>query len=152
MTEPLAPTLDAETGLLTRAELVERFEQEVARSERYGLTCAFVLVRVNDYLAMLREAPDDATRVLERMTWLIRLGSRRYDLGCRWSEDIFGLLLPHVGNSGARTRVQRMENAAAAAEQDKPEVSLYAVVVAFPEHGASVGELVAAAEKGLGVR
>lgn len=152
MPQSTAPMIDAETGLLTREALVDRFEQEIARGERYGITCAFVLVRVNGYHGMLSDSPGDAARVLERMTWLIRLGSRRYDLGGRWSEDIFGLLLPHVGKGGAAKRVERMTSAASTAEDGQPTVDLEPVIVAFPDSGAAVAELVAAAEELLGVR
>jgi GGDEF domain-containing protein len=152
MTAAIGAMIDAETGLLTREPLVDRLEQEVARGERYGLLCALVLVRVSGYHRLLNEDPSKAGRVLERMTWLIRLGSRRYDIGCRWSEDTFGMLLPHVGKSGAAIRVQRMEKAAKAANDGQPAVDLEPVILAFPESGATAEELIAEAEKRLGVR
>jgi len=142
-------TRDADTGLLTREALVDHLEREIARSERYGLLCALILVRVNGYHRAFVESPGDAGRILERMTWLIRLGSRRYDLGGRWGEDTFGLLLPHVGKSGAQVRVERMESAAS--DPDQPDVSLEPVVVAFPESGSTAADVVAAAEKHLGI-
>jgi diguanylate cyclase (GGDEF)-like protein len=144
--------IDEETGLLTREALVERLDEEVTRSERFGLLCALVLVRAEEYRAQRDRDPAAADRMLERMSWLIRLRSRRYDLGARWSEDTLALLLPHVGKRGAEARVERMQRAAEASEEGYRPLVLRAAITAYPETHETMEELIAAAEDAIDLR
>lgn len=142
--------IDEATGLLTREGLVERLEEEVARSERFGLLCSLILIRSEEYRVIWDRSEEEGQRLLERMTWLIRLRSRRYDIGARWSEDTLGLLLPHVGVRGSEARVARILQASAGSDED-PALQLNVAVASFPETHETVQELVSFVESEVGL-
>ena len=144
--------LDGETGLLTREVLVDRLEAEVARSERFGLLCSFILFRANDFRALQDENPERAKRVVERIAWLMRLRSRRYDLAARWSEDAFAILLPHVGKAGAEARIARIQQMVDGSTENRDILNLSFQSASYPETETTVSGLMDAVLAPLGLR
>ncbi len=146
---------DSETGLFTRPAIMERLEEEVSRCQRFGLVCAFAVVRIRNYHELC-EAGDYGAGAMDRLAGLIRTSSRRYHSTGRWSEDSFALLMPHASPGNARRRVQRTLETAngAALESTGPDgimPELGAGVAVFPIDGETADELADAADRDLAV-
>jgi PleD family two-component response regulator len=75
---------DEESQLYNRIAITQRLEEELARSERYGLLCSFALLRIVDLSHI--DAPGGA---IERLSALLRLSLRRFDAAGRWTKDTF---------------------------------------------------------------
>jgi len=146
---------DIETGLLTRATILERLDEEVSRCQRFGLVCAFAIVRIRNYHELC-EAGDYGASAMDRLAGLLRTSSRRYHSTGRWSEDSFALLMPHANGGNARRRVQRTIEAANGASLEvigpagtMPDLG--AGLAVFPIDAETAEELADAAERDLAV-
>ena len=105
-----APSIDALTGLLNYAGLIDAFLDEVERSrrQRHRLSCCFIdldgFKRVNDECGHL-----EGNQVLSAVGGALQRASRRYDLVARFGGDEFVVVLPETGRRGARTIAMRMQ-------------------------------------------
>ncbi len=145
---------DGLTGLWNRRHLALRIEAELSRAVRFGepfsvLYCDLDGFKpVNDTLG--HQAGDT---VLIETARRITDATREVDIVARPGGDEFTLLLPKTGLAGAL----RLADKIRAAIGDRPfeldgrsvDVSLSVGVAAYPEHGSSGKELLAAADSAL---
>jgi diguanylate cyclase (GGDEF)-like protein len=86
------------TGLFNRRYLLDRLDEEMARSLRYSVQMSVVLVEVlglADYAVRWGQAESD--QVLCNMAALLTSASRRIDRLGRYDDSRFILLLPNTG-------------------------------------------------------
>lgn len=137
---------DDGSGLYNRRAMELRLEEELSRSERYGLVMVFALLRVANYGQL--ERVDGA---IDRVSSLLRLTMRRFDSAGRWSADTFALLLPHVDRRGSEAAIERMRDTL---QRDPPDgegekLVIRTAVAMFPQAGTTAGELITVVEKAL---
>ena len=108
-----APAIDALTGCLTYAGLIDAFLDEVERSRRYGhrLSSCFIdldhFKRVNDEHGHL-----EGNQVLSAVGAALDAAARRYDIVARFGGDEFVIVLPETGGRAAGAIAERLQLAA----------------------------------------
>jgi diguanylate cyclase (GGDEF)-like protein/PAS domain S-box-containing protein len=148
-------TKDALTGLYNRRHLDESLEREIRRAARTEQPVAVVMFdldhfkRFNDTFG--HEAGDS---VLRELGALLSRNVRAEDIPCRFGGEEFLLILPGAPLEGARSRAERLRSQArdlTVLHQGKSVgmITISVGVAAFPIHGLSVKELIAAADTAL---
>lgn len=97
-------TVDALTGVSSRAAILERLQVEVAEARRYGHPVAIVLLDVDDFsLVNHRLGLEGGDAILREVALRIRLRVRQADALGRSGSDGFLAILPHTDEGGAAT-------------------------------------------------
>jgi diguanylate cyclase (GGDEF)-like protein/PAS domain S-box-containing protein len=146
---------DQVTGLFNRWYLEESLDRELVRSCRTKRSLGLILLdldgfkAVNDTLG--HGAGDELLRALGE---LFRTRLRASDFACRYGGDEFLLILPETTLKDAVARAEDIRNAVRAAKIRHRgkligPVGVSCGVVASPEHGSSVAELLKAADTAL---
>jgi diguanylate cyclase (GGDEF)-like protein len=146
---------DSLTGLFNRRYMEETLERELRRAEREGRALALVMLdvdrfkRVNDSHG--HEAGD---AVLAALGGLLRGICRAADVACRFGGEEFVLILPAAALPDARRRADEMRAAVRELQvtyEGRPlgPVRCSIGVAAFPDHGATVVNLLRAADAAL---
>ncbi|MDR7411678.1 MAG: GGDEF domain-containing protein, partial [Armatimonadota bacterium] len=142
-------TTDPLTDLLNRRMFVEIGQRELARHRRYGDPVSLVLLdlrhfkRVNDTLG--HQAGD---AVLQWVAHVLRRRMRRTDYAFRLGGDEFALLLPGTGSSGALALAESLYQALRSGDGLRG-ADVTVGVASCPEHGATVDDLLRAADRAL---
>ncbi len=142
-------TTDPLTDLLNRRMFVEIAQRELARHRRYGDPVSLVMLdlrhfkRVNDTLG--HQAGD---AVLQWVAHVLRRRMRRTDYAFRLGGDEFALLLPGTGFSGALAVADSLYRALHSGDGLRG-ADVTVGVASCPDHGATVDELVRAADRAL---
>jgi diguanylate cyclase (GGDEF)-like protein len=89
--------VDPLTGLSNRRYLLERLEQEAARTRRHGKCLSLAIADIDDFKAVndLR-GHECGDLVLQRTSSVIMRGVRREDLVARWGGEEFLLVFPEI--------------------------------------------------------
>ena len=145
---------DALTGLGNRHHLDLVLAEELARAQQNRVPLSVVLLdidffkRINDHYG--HQAGDDVLRALAH---LIRRNLRQGDTAARYGGEEFCLVLPGAGAADALATTERVREEVAAADflaaARRLRITVSAGVAAFPEHGATPQELLAAADGAL---
>ena len=100
---------DALTGLLNRRALSEKLHREIERAERYGtvLTCVMIDINQDEAVGDRRDQPT-GDRILVQFADLLRREQRMVDVLARYDGEVFVVLLPETGSSGARLFAERI--------------------------------------------
>lgn len=102
-------SVDAVTGLLTRAALEHSIGKEVARARRQNTALSLATVHVDDLADLIRrygKSPVDAA--LKELAHILKKASRGSDFAARISEDDFILLLPECGVNEVKQVLNRL--------------------------------------------
>lgn len=145
---------DALTGLANRRQFEERLERIVAETNRFGGSCALVVIdidrfkHVNDTYG--HRAGDD---VLRRVALLLQQAVRVVDLCARYGGEEMALLLPQTDLEGAVRLAERLRESVAArpihASGHEVSITISLGVAAYPEGARDGDELFAAADRAL---
>lgn len=147
-------THDALTGLFNRHFLDESFERELHLSERTGHPVGVIMVDLDHFKAVNDRhghlAGDEVLRVFGN---LMKHNSRASDIVCRYGGEEFLLVLPGMTEGGAVERAEQLCRAMASTpvSHDGSQITVTASfgVAAFPVHGRTTDELIAAADGAL---
>ena len=147
------PGRDEVTGLADARAFHHRLVEAMGRAEQAGEPLAIVTIDVDHFAALNekfgREAGD---QVLAESALVLKLALREGDFVARLSGDTFGVVLPDCDLAPARRLAERLRHAL---EQHRfPRVgpiSVSAGVATSPRDGMEPTELVAAAERALGL-
>jgi diguanylate cyclase (GGDEF)-like protein len=145
---------DSLTGLHTRRYLMERFEEEFARTGLKGLSLSLLMVdvdhfkRVNDEFGHL--AGDQVLREVGR---LIGQTIREVDIAGRYGGEEFCVILPDTDKQGALLAAERVRLAISEKQVKAYDASIHVTVsigvASIPEDAHHMGELLDKADWAL---
>jgi diguanylate cyclase (GGDEF)-like protein len=140
---------DPLTGLANYRRLLDALDAEIKRYGRTGRPFAVILLdldglkKINDMHGHLV-----GSRALCRLAEILRLHSREIDTAARYGGDEFILVLPETdlseGHQVAQRITERLRN-----EGGEPPLSVSTGAAIYPQDGATVEELLGAADRAL---
>jgi diguanylate cyclase (GGDEF)-like protein len=149
--------LDPVTGLYKRAHLDKRLQEELRRSERYGLNCSVVLVEIECFDAFKQQFGSyKAELLLEHLGDILRVSVRDHDIVARYGEISFAIVLPFADAEQAESVATRLRDIVADTEfeGDVLEPATHCTVrtahAAYPGDACERVPLLALAENRLG--
>ncbi len=146
---------DQLTGLFNRWYLEESLERELARSWRSKRSLSLILMDLDGFKAVNDTLGHDAgDELLRALGEVFRSRLRTSDFACRYGGDEFLLILPETTLTDALARAEDIRSAVRGANvrhrgKAIGPVGVSCGVVASPEHGSSVMELLKAADTAL---
>jgi len=145
---------DGMTGLWNRRNFDLRLESELSRALRFIEPFAVVFVELDQMKAVNdRHGHQAGDTVLIELARRLTEAVREVDVVARWGGDEFTLLLPKTGLPGALLLAEKIRSAVGTApfrtEAGSLDITISVGVAAYPEHGSSAKELVAAADEAM---
>jgi len=145
---------DGMTGLWNRRNFDLRLESELSRAVRFAEPFAVVFVELDQMKAVNdRHGHQAGDTVLIELARRLTEAVREVDVVARWGGDEFTLLLPKTGLPGALLLAEKIRSAAGTApfrtDTGSLDITISVGVAAYPEHGSSGKELVAAADEAM---
>ena len=142
---------DGMTGLWNRRNFDLRLESELSRAVRFIEPFAVIFVELDQMKAVNdRHGHQAGDTVLIELARRLTEAVREVDVVARWGGDEFTLLLPKTGLPGALLLAEKIRSAVGTApfrtEAGPLDITISIGVAAYPEHGSSGKELVAAAD------
>ncbi len=145
---------DGMTGLWNRRNFDLRMESELSRAVRFSEPFAVVFVELDQMKAVNdRHGHQAGDTVLIELARRLTEAVREVDVVARWGGDEFTLLLPKTGLAGALLLAEKIRAAAGTApfriDTGSLDITISVGVAAYPEHGSSGKDLVAAADAAM---
>jgi len=145
---------DGLTGLHTRWYFTQRFEEELARSQKRGIKLSVLMLDV-DHFKSFNDQHGHLTgdRILSEVGRMIRESLREIDIAGRYGGEEFSVVLPDTDQKGAQFAALRIKNAVEAAlikvydVQVKVTVSIG--IATFPTDAQKTSELLDKADWAL---
>lgn len=101
---------DPLTELPNRGAFLERLEDEVARSGRYGYAFTLIFLDLDGFKGVNdRQGHDEGDLVLARVADVLRAGTRQTDHLGRLGGDEFAAVLPHTTVGAARAVIEKLQ-------------------------------------------
>ncbi len=146
-----AAIADPLTGVLTHRHFRQRFEEELRRAERYGLSAALLLLDIDRMEQLnLRFGTAGGDQLLGHVGRSVRANVRAADIVGREGGDEFAVLLTQTSWVDGVHTAKRLGEMVASTDLVTPDgrsmrATASVVVVAYPEDGATVDEMLARA-------
>jgi diguanylate cyclase (GGDEF)-like protein/PAS domain S-box-containing protein len=146
---------DALTGLYNRRYLEEVLDREVRRASRAAQSLGVLMIDLDHFKSFNDTYGHDAgDAVLREIAVSLTKGIRAEDFVCRFGGEEFVVILPTADVTASRTRAERLRSKTkelTILHQGKSMgmITISVGVAAFPEHGTSPKELMAAADAAL---
>jgi two-component system, cell cycle response regulator len=145
---------DGMTGLWNRRNFDLRLESELSRALRFSESFAVVFVELDQMKAVNdRYGHQAGDTVLIELARRLTEAVREVDVVARWGGDEFTLLLPKTGLAGALLLAEKIRAAVANGpfriDAGALDITISVGVAAYPEHGSSGKDLVAAADAAM---
>jgi diguanylate cyclase (GGDEF)-like protein/PAS domain S-box-containing protein len=146
---------DPLTGLFNRRYMEESLERELRRAAREGYGLGILMAGLDKFKelndAFGHAAGDDALRRIGRF---LAAAVRGEDVACRFGGEEFVLILPRASLDDTRRRAEVLREGIKVPVLDEathlyPSVTMSVGVAAYPEHGASVEQLILAADSAM---
>jgi diguanylate cyclase (GGDEF)-like protein len=142
---------DGMTGLWNRRNFDLRLDAELSRAVRFSEPFAVLFVELDQMKVVNdRHGHQAGDTVLIELARRLTEAVREVDVVARWGGDEFTLLLPKTGLAGALLLAEKIRAAANNApfriDTGSLDITISVGVAAYPEHGSSGKELVAAAD------
>jgi len=151
--EQLAIT-DGLTGLYVRRYFLERLDEELNRSRRYGLKFAFLMLDIDNF----KNCNDTYGHlvgdvVLREVAQIMRQSVREIDLIARYGGEEFSLVLPETEAEGAKLAAERIrkkvEENIFKAYDEKLKITVSIGLSIYPEDSESAKDLIEKADEAL---
>jgi diguanylate cyclase (GGDEF)-like protein len=140
---------DPLTGLANYRRLVDALDCEIKRYNRSRIPFAILLLDM-DHLKKINDTHGHlvGSRALCRLADILRLNCREIDIAARYGGDEFALVLPEASASAALHVAQRISDRL---RNDglEPPLSVSIGVANYPADGATLEELLSAADRAL---
>ena len=145
---------DGMTGLWNRRQFDLRLESELSRAVRFSEPFAVVFVELDQMKTVNdRYGHQAGDTVLIELARRLSEAVREVDVVARWGGDEFTLLLPKTGLPGALLLAEKIRSAVVNApfrvDEGSLDITISVGVAAYPEHGSSGKDLVAAADAAM---
>jgi len=146
---------DALTGLYNRRYLEETLEREVRRAARAQQSLGLLMIDLDHFKSFNDTYGHDAGDAVLRETGLsLTKGVRAEDFVCRFGGEEFVVMLPTADLKAACARAERLRSTMKELTilhqgRSMGMITISLGVAAFPEHGTSPKELMAAADAAL---
>jgi two-component system, cell cycle response regulator len=145
---------DGMTGLWNRRNFDLRLESELSRAIRFSEPFAVVFVELDQMKSVNdRYGHQAGDTVLIELARRLTEAVREVDVVARWGGDEFTLLLPKTGLAGALRLAEKIRAAVANGpfriDAGSLDITISVGVAAYPEHGSSGKDLVAAADAAM---
>ncbi len=144
---------DGLTGLSNHRHLIERLDDEVARTNRLGRPCAYLMVDVDGLKAYNDTHGHPAGDLaLQDVARLLKRNIRSIDCAGRYGGDEFGVVLVDTSEERAVGTAERLRTSVSAhfsTNGDKPVITVSIGVAACPLHGESSRLVIDAADQAL---
>ncbi|QIT56728.1 diguanylate cyclase [Aquisalimonas sp. 2447] len=146
---------DPLTGLYNRREFDQQFAEEVERARRYQRPLALIWLDVDEFKAINDThghlAGDD---VLRALAGLVRDNIRNVDYAARYGGEELAVVMPEMTSAEAEEGALRLRDLVASRPLPVEgggdvRVTVSIGVAAFPEHGDSAEDLLAAADTAM---
>lgn len=137
------------TGLANYRRLIDILDSEIRRSDRSGRPFAVLLLNL-DGLKKINDSYGHLTgsRALCRTAAVLRVFCRNIDIAGRHGGDEFGLVMPETGADAAQGVTLRICEQVSA-DTENPPLSVSAGHAVYPVDGATIEELLGAADRVL---
>jgi diguanylate cyclase (GGDEF)-like protein len=144
-------TVDSLTGLFNRTFFFSAMDREIARSARSGRGFCLLMMDLDELKAINdRLGHFTGDKVLRGVGTVIAQGVRQIDTAARYGGDEFVVLLPETDPTGAFVLAEKIRLGVNALPIDLPGTvprpSLSIGVVAYPDDGRTVDELIISAD------
>jgi diguanylate cyclase (GGDEF)-like protein len=146
---------DPLTRLFNRRYFEESFEREIARAERRGSSVGLIMLDV-DRFKKFNDAftHDGGDAVLRRVGRMIQDASRTEDIPCRYGGEEFALVLSDAPLDVLSDRAERLRQSIEAMQVSLhghllDRVTISCGLAVYPQHGATLQELIRAADEAL---
>jgi two-component system cell cycle response regulator len=145
---------DGMTGLWNRRNFDLRLESELSRAVRFAEPFGVVFVELDQMKAVNdRHGHQAGDTVLIELARRLTEAVREVDLVARWGGDEFTLLLPKTGLAGSLLLAEKIRVAVGTVpfrvDTGSLNLTISVGVAAYPEHGSSGKDLVAAADAAM---
>jgi diguanylate cyclase (GGDEF)-like protein/PAS domain S-box-containing protein len=146
---------DALTGLHNRRYLEETLEREVRRASRNSQALGILMIDLDHFKKFNDTYGHDAGDVVLRETAsILAAGIRAEDFICRYGGEEFVIILPTADAAASRARAERLrakikELVMMYQGNSLGKLTISIGVSAYPQHGASSKEIMAAADAAL---
>jgi len=146
---------DPLTGLHNRRYLEEAFEREMHRASRRKRPLAVLMVDIDHFKNFNDEFGHAAgDSVLREVGTVLRAGTRKEDVACRYGGEEFALILTDSTREGALIRAEQIRDnihrlAVHDGEQVLGPLTVSIGVATYPENGSTPSELLACADEAL---
>jgi diguanylate cyclase (GGDEF)-like protein len=127
---------DSLTHLYNSRYLVERFQEELDRTRRYGgkfsilLSDVYRFRNINEKFGYVR-----GDRILVNLARILKEAVRKVDLVCRYGDDSFIFLLPETSKEGVKILMKRLNQAVKKIKMKDCQLELLFGSATFPDDG-----------------
>jgi diguanylate cyclase (GGDEF)-like protein len=145
---------DPLTGLFNHRYMIETFERELARAQRYSVPLGVIMIDL-DKLKEFNDTfgHDTGDKLLTTFGDFIKTIVRKDDVACRWGGEKFFLILPGASLNVVRERAEAIRSGAKQLQIPNGEphrpVTISAGIAIYPEHGSTKDELIIAADQAM---
>ena len=145
---------DPLTGLYNRHHINETLDRELLRAERYNHPISAIMADIDNF-KIINETYGHLAgdEVLKAFGALLKRNSRASDISSRYGAEEFLLVLANMKEEDARTRAEQLRSTFVSTPITCGASVIHATasfgVAAFPAHGMTSEELVAAADTAL---
>ncbi|MEA4909147.1 MAG: PAS domain S-box protein [Anaerolineaceae bacterium] len=146
---------DPLTGLFNRRYMNETLERELKRAARHHHGLGVVMIDIDQFKPFNDTYGHDAgDSILKALGSYLLLSVRGEDVACRYGGDEFVLILPEAPLAVTLQRAEELNTGLKAMLYQQSGLLLQSVTVSmgvssYPEHGASIDELLRRADKAL---
>lgn len=142
--------VDQLTGLASRRYLTMFLQREIHRSERVHASLSVAIFDVDEFQRILDHAgADAAARGLADVGSRLKSILREYDLVAKYSAGRLALVLPESDARAAAGVVERLHELATSVCVAGEPLAVTVGLATFPDHGATVDELINSAHRAL---
>jgi diguanylate cyclase (GGDEF)-like protein len=145
---------DPLTGLYNRRHMEASFHREISRAQRHDVPLGVIMIDI-DHFNVFNDTygHDMGDKVLSEIGAFIREHVRDEDIACRYGGEEVIIILPGASLKGTHQRAEQLragiEGLAVKMYDEEHTVTASLGVAIFPEHGATIKEVIKASDCAL---